>query len=206
MNVVEEMKNILTTLLTVGIGAFLGFFLAYFKQKGKNLATQEDIGRITDEIEKVKVQYSEVIQNIIHQNSLFLEEVRGRHQLRMAALDRRLQAHQEAFTLWIKLLSNVYSDTIKDVVNECQDWWNKNCIYLDSDSRLAFKNAYHSASLYKELRRDRSREENAEEYRLIKDAGQAIVKGAELPPLGDKESEILTSSKDEKTDKSLSKS
>lgn len=38
-----------------GIACYLS---VYFHTKGKNLATEEDIGKITDEIEKVKLEYS----------------------------------------------------------------------------------------------------------------------------------------------------
>lgn len=191
MDLVDGIRTILTYLATFVLGVGSAFFLTYSTEKAKNKAIREDIGKITKEIENVK-------QDIIHQNNLVLEEVKGRHQLRIAALDRRLQAHQEAFTLWRKLLSKLYSDTIQDVVIECQDWWNNNCIYLSPEARHAFRIAYQTAFFYKELRKERSTEENKEEWKLIEDAGEAIVKGAELPPLGKKESEILELAKHEK--------
>ncbi len=117
---IEDVRTILTYLGAFGAGTLISGIIAiyifkfylpsYLAEKGKNLADKEDIGRITDEIEKVKVQYGETLQNIIHQNNLLLEEVKGRHQLRLAALDRRLQAHQEAYTLWKKLLSKLYKE------------------------------------------------------------------------------------------------
>lgn len=91
--------EIFSTILIFSLGLVSGFFVTFLKEKGKNLAIQQDIGKITDEIEKVKLQ-----------NNLLLEEVRGRHQLRLAALDRRLQAHQEAFTLWRNLLSKAHNE------------------------------------------------------------------------------------------------
>jgi hypothetical protein len=47
-----------------------------------------------------------------------MEELRARNQLRMAALDKRLQAHQEAFALWQKLTAR--SAQPADVIMECQ--------------------------------------------------------------------------------------
>ena len=47
------------------IGAILlvkSYLPKYFEEKGKNLATKEDIGAITDEVEKVKTQYSKDIE------------------------------------------------------------------------------------------------------------------------------------------------
>lgn len=44
-------------LLAVLAGA-ASFFAVYLKEKGKNLATQKDIGKITDEVEKAKISYT----------------------------------------------------------------------------------------------------------------------------------------------------
>lgn len=47
------------------VGAILlgrSYLPKYFEEKGKNLATKEDIGAITDEVEKVKIQYSKDIE------------------------------------------------------------------------------------------------------------------------------------------------
>ncbi len=67
--------------------------------KAKNLATKEDIEVITEKIEKVKGQYAENLQNLIHQNNLFLDELKWRQLLRLAAIDKQRQAHQEVFPL-----------------------------------------------------------------------------------------------------------
>lgn len=49
----------INTVVTLVTGFFLFFLLksvlpAYFSEKGKNLATKEDIGKITEEVEKIK--------------------------------------------------------------------------------------------------------------------------------------------------------
>ena len=70
------------------------------------------------------------------------------HQLRLAALDRRLQAHQEAFALWRGLLADMHDPArIGDAVRKCEDWWNNNCLYLSPDARQAFVQAYLTAHL-----------------------------------------------------------
>jgi hypothetical protein len=46
----------LNVLIAIG-GVYLIFFKSYFKEKGKNLATKEDIGVITTKIEEVKTIY-----------------------------------------------------------------------------------------------------------------------------------------------------
>ena len=71
------------------IGAMLKFLLpGYLGEKGGNLATKEDIEHVTDKIEAVKTQYA-----------LLVEAAKVDNQLRVAALDARLQRAQQAFTL-----------------------------------------------------------------------------------------------------------
>jgi hypothetical protein len=78
------------------IGIVLKFLLpGYLGEKGENLATKEDIGHITDKIEAIKTQYA-----------LLVEAAKIDNQLRVAALDARLQKAQQAFTLWRKLLNS----------------------------------------------------------------------------------------------------
>jgi hypothetical protein len=74
------------------------------------------------------------------------------------------------------------------VVRECQDWWVKNCLYLDGEARQAFKIAYHAASNHREFLRPQLDADAAREnWKLITDAGEAIVKGVDLPSLGEEE-------------------
>jgi hypothetical protein len=40
------------------LGLYLTFFKSYFQEKAKNLATKEDIGEITQTVEKIKNQLS----------------------------------------------------------------------------------------------------------------------------------------------------
>lgn len=49
-----ELLNIILDILIVILSIYLVFFKSYFTEKGKNIATKEDIGNITKEIETVK--------------------------------------------------------------------------------------------------------------------------------------------------------
>ena len=52
-----------------------------------------------------------------------------KHALRVAALDRRLAVHQEAYTLWWKLptVAHDRNDARRtSYVRECENWWVKN--------------------------------------------------------------------------------
>ncbi len=112
-----------------------------------------------------------------------------RHQLRTAALERRLQAHQEAYSLWWNLFGAVHDEQrIGKIVMECQDWWVKNCLYLAPEARRAFSAAYHAAYNHRSLLRpDYQADAARENWRLIQDAGPAILRGVELPSIGEGE-------------------
>ena len=179
---------LISLLLAFGLGAFVQ---KYMNKKGENLATKQDIAEITDKVEQVKSTYTER-----------LEQTKLNHQLRLAALDRRLEAHQEAYALWWRLMSVVHDNaSIGGAIMECQDWWVKNNLYLGAEVRQAFRTAYHSAStycqIYTELREadpvERKRREKvlSESWDSVNDAGEAIVKAVELPGLIEKEHKPL---------------
>ena len=161
-------------LIAAGVGAFLG---SYLKKKGENLATKEDIGRITKKIEAIRLEYRAQLES--HKASLELS-----NQLKLAALDKRLQKHQEAYTLWRKLLFNLRNDDkIGGIIGECQKWGDENCLYLDKEARLALNTAISLAVDFRNLPRDDPKEIRAW-FEQIGEAGEKIVEGANLPSLG----------------------
>jgi hypothetical protein len=178
--------QILVWLLVV-IGVELGvlvwrtFLPAYVRKKGENLATKQDIAGITNQVESVKSFYTNA-----------LEDLRSRQQLRMVAVEKRLEAHQQAYTLWRKLWSSEHSNDIISVVLECQEWWKHNCLYLAPPAREAFVQAYFAAKDHRDLLARGSGASGAdirENSQIIMKAGEAIVSGVELPPLGEREAE-----------------
>ncbi|MBU9589606.1 hypothetical protein [Burkholderia multivorans] len=128
--------NILIGILAFLIGLLSRQFLpSYFRKKGENLATKEDITELTNLQKGVEHRFNELIENS-----------KQRHELRLAALDQRLAAHQKAFSLWRELLADVHSERIGPVVLRCQAWWEENCLYLEPSVRDAFVRAYSAAS------------------------------------------------------------
>jgi hypothetical protein len=120
-------------------------------------------------------------------------ELERKHQLRLAAADRRLEAHQQAYALWRKLIATVHDEKeIHNVVRECQQWWDNNCLYLSPDARRRFRFAYVCAASHNDYVKDRSNPKLVtENWVNITDAGEAIVKGVELPTLGEDEATTI---------------
>jgi hypothetical protein len=175
--------------IIAGIVVFLllKFFLpGYLTEKGKNLATTEDISKITDKIEAVKADYS-----------MLLEELKSRHQLRIAAIDKRLEVHQEAFTLWHELLSKTHTEEVGECVMKCQKWWINNCLYLEPEVREAFSTAYHSASAHQGFVQSKNVELIKQNFASIMNTGQIIVEAVKLPRLTEAELKELSKTNNE---------
>lgn len=68
-------------------------------------------------------------------------EKERKDKFRLAALEKRLEVHQDAYERWNKLKELRFEEDPEKTgfIFECQDWYYKNCLYLDSDSRLEFK-------------------------------------------------------------------
>jgi len=167
------MEYILNLIITLGIIGLYHYFISYHKEKGINKARKEDIGQITEAEEIIRSKFSKE-----------LEYLRNYGNLKLAALDRRLQAHQEAYTLWRKLNINIYGDKIMDVVMECQEWWSENCLYLSSEARKSFFSSYMAAGFHKEIVKTRDAVAIKESMNAIREAGDKIVSAADLPSLG----------------------
>lgn len=163
----------------------LPLLAGYAQAKGKNVADKEDIARITRLVEDVK-----------QENQLILEQMRMRQQLRLAAADKRLSAHQEAFAMWRGLVQTVHAPHILDIVRTCQTWWEHNCLYLTAEARGAFMQAYTAASAHRSIldgpRDPETRREAQANWAVVMAAGILIVEGVNLPALGEAEAADVT--------------
>jgi len=103
--------------------------------------------------------------------------------LRLAAIERRLAVHQEAYTLWWNLLTRATKkEEIHGIVKGCEEWHVKNCLYLDTDASKAFRAAYISAHSYLHyLGPPRDQEAVRTSWETIYNAGDAIARAVELP-------------------------
>ncbi|WNO10377.1 hypothetical protein [Teredinibacter sp. KSP-S5-2] len=97
----EEIKSLVEIFGSFGIGAIVSggiafylvkfFFPSYVSEKAKNLATKEDIGLITEKVEKVRTEYSTV-----------LEEVKTLNQLKVGAVEREKQVKKEVLLIAVE--------------------------------------------------------------------------------------------------------
>ncbi|MDR6887865.1 MULTISPECIES: hypothetical protein [Variovorax] len=199
----EEIKFLVGLLPGFGVGVLVAaavayllvkhFASGYLGQKGKNLADKEDIADLTSQVEEIKRQQAEMI-----------EAVKARNQLRMAAVDRRLQAHQEAFALLRVLMQQAHGPELGKQVMACQEWWEKNCLYLEPQAREAFSNAYFAANVHQTLLQASQFQMNASpeqakqgienittNWARVTGALNVVLESVALPPLTLKEADPI---------------
>jgi len=99
-----ELERIMSLLGSLGLGAAIGagivfmllksFLPSYLSEKGKNLATKEDVASITDKVESVKTDYAKV-----------LEEIRSNNQLKLAEIEREKNIKKEVYLQAVEALT-----------------------------------------------------------------------------------------------------
>ena len=118
-----------------------------------------------------------------------------KHRLSMAAIDKRLTVHQEAFTLWNEAWRTVHGpqDKISAAIYKARQWWAKNCLYLEPSVNEAFLDfmwalGQHSTLLATQrgLRQNGfddldARLEVAVNWNRIRDVDNVIFAACELP-------------------------
>ncbi len=119
-----------------------------------------------------------------------MSEANIRQQLRLAALDKRLQAAQEAMTLWHRICeAGEKGQDELEVLQDCKNWWDTNSLYLTAEARNAFNKAYRAAG---DLFVARARHADWNEMKALADvingASKVITESVDLPSIGELES------------------
>ena len=116
-------------------------------------------------------------------------------QFRLAALEKRLAVHQEAYTLWTELYWSLNKpEDIGSIAHKCQEWWYRNCLYLDPESRKSFKEGLVLANNLLPLSPGRMTPEEVESRKIsierIRKVLELLVQGVNLPTIGKNEGSV----------------
>lgn len=112
----------------------------------------------------------------------YLSKMSFRQQLLISNLDKKIEAHQEAFAIWWEIRSNVHqNEKIFDIVIKAQEWWKNNCLYLLPKSRAAFYNCLLFATNHRDLIKVQN--PNVDYKKEIKDSWDIIVAPGNVIPL-----------------------
>ncbi len=166
------MNGLIALLLVIIVGLLAKFLHSYLSRKGENLATKQDIEELTRKVEEVRLYFT-----------LQAEEHSQKNRMKLAALDRRLEVHQQAYAHWWHLLHSVYTDDVGKKVDECRAWWVEHCVYLGSEVRDAFLAALLAAQQHREILLS-EREYAKTNWARVESLGRLILKDAGLPGFG----------------------
>ena len=122
-----------------------------------------------------------------------------KHQLSMAALEKRLAVHQEAVTIWNNICHNLFNNQeLYRIGIHAKDWYYKNCLYLDETACNDFWNCLMEAPNYAGLvqnsqqiadqrggMRDEATERRIyESWGIISKPSYSLPAGVKLPSFG----------------------
>jgi hypothetical protein len=189
---VEEIKWLLEVFAKYGMSGIVTgcvlFFLSknylssYLTEKGKNLATKEDVEKITH-----------LVKGVEHQYNVLIKEMEAKQQLRMAAMDKRLEVHQTAFTLWRTVSSAaIHNNKIVPAVLECKKWYHEHCLYLEPEVRVAFVNAFTQALQSNLLLDGGTTEEKKASWDVVNAFPDILFKAVHLPGISNAEVNAVT--------------
>jgi len=123
---------------------------------------------------------------------LFWTWVAGQRQrlleFRKAALEKRLEVHQDAYCLWHEMVRAIH-DPKKgpESAARCQDWWVSHCLYLDAKVREEFVVCAREAFIYSELKLSDKPEETKARFNRILHVFDLLAEGVQLPSIGEYE-------------------
>jgi hypothetical protein len=90
-----------------------------------------------------------VVQLQIAKKERNIREGERKDKFRLAALDKRLDIHQEAYYRWSKMIHLRFKEDVENVLLDSIEWYNKNCLFLDSKSRVEFLRCTENVLNYK---------------------------------------------------------
>lgn len=99
-----ELIQIIIEIILVIIGLYLAFFKSYFQEKGKNLATSEDIEEITKKVESIKTDF-------IRETEKLKLDLQYSNQVRFSIKTEEIKClfdYYEKYYLWLNILLEFY--------------------------------------------------------------------------------------------------
>jgi len=145
--------NVLVLLGLVALGLLLKSYLpGYAREKGKNLATKEDVEEITHKIESVRSQYTSDAEKLRAELRVTAHERETRfarlHERRADAIDglyrRLVKAHETFYALTGGIVQSEHDtpearlEAAGDAARELLSFFNENRLYFDHQLKAAF--------------------------------------------------------------------
>lgn len=152
----------IATLLSAVLGGFIGSIITAKSQA---------------KVEKARLE---------NENLRFKEKFQ--QEMKLAALDKRLQVHQEAYTHWLNVTRYMYNyKLVRPFLDQALNWWDKNCLYLFPEVALEFRRALLKAGNLESIRGGLNPDALVEYQQGIINVGGLIQSSMGLPVIGEDE-------------------
>jgi len=170
-------------LIYVGIVA-LGFYIRIFIKSTieKSVDHQFDV-----KLEKFKQDFTRE-----------MTALERKDKFRLAALDRRLETHQEAYALARKMFQTLHSNSEEkhEIIKKVDDFLDRQCLFLTNETRQSFREAFFDYSIFQvylaRLKNEKSEETKKDLFAAfgrISGLPNKIEKGIDIEAMS---TEILT--------------
>ena len=110
----------------------------------------------------------------------YFANVKFRRELMVTSLDRKLDTHQKAFAIWSSIVRFVHKPgLLEPMIEQAEDWWRNNCLFLMPESRAAFHQFLLFAASHHDLAHVRNpdidyRVEIKESWAIIMEPGKTL--------------------------------
>lgn len=104
------------------------------------------------------------------------------HQLKMSLVKERVEKYSEAYDLWLDMLWAITGndkEKLRKKAGALQDWWQKNMLYLDSESRKELKKSTIRAVMHENFSKESNQDKNYLMKNIldIENVGELLEKG-----------------------------
>jgi len=154
-----EIVRICLDIMLIIIGIWLIFFKSYASEKGKNLATKEDIGKITEQVESVKREFNKKIvndKNDIELNNELYNALNDFYNLLLTAHSRNA-SQMESF-----------GNDFEEKKNKIEQLFNFHYLTYYKQYQALSNRLTNHVNLYIEASRENNQEESLKQLNLLK--------------------------------------
>lgn len=163
-------------IFTAVIGALSGLVGALIIALQSSRALRSEESRAREEMEqRLRIAQSELDAR------LAIARSEQKNTFKLAALDKRLESYQAAFSRWVELRNHLFDQNAGDVAETFRDWLNEHTLLLDDKTRVALTKAIFHAPHYRSY--DQDMQQKA--WDAISDAGMSIVNAVDMSFLPD---------------------
>ncbi len=126
-----EITRIILDICILLLGGYYILYKSYMKEKGKNLATKEDIQEITDKMESVKIEY-------LRQMEDYKKEINLKYEIESFLIDSKKEAYMKAQDIKLEILKRKHivlkngEDNMVNILNKVPELM----FFIESHTRL----------------------------------------------------------------------